>query len=502
MANKETEIKSEIITQEYIPPKIEIFEPGQGPSSDRISNSIQALNQPLADMLSHIGLPTENVLYPIEERKRVIFSLESTLECLPYDKREKANYLSKFTVAITVGLFDGAITFLWDETITAIRKLVQDFDLQHCFNIAGTMSPRYKNLHNVDDLPAISEHDLLEICRRIGLINDINFKRLEHVNYLRNHASSAHPNENEVTGTEILTLLEYCLRYAITAEPDHSVIQIKTLLENIRTKEIPADDCNAIGQDIAKQPQERIDDFMTSIYGLYCDPRQEQKVRDNIEHLVPHVWACCSEETKYAIGARYGVYRKNGEIDKKEATNTILELVDGSNYKDEDSLAGELIDKLQTLRTVHFEWNNFYNEYIHAQSINTSLPKTGGIPPAARKLFVKVITMCFIGNGKGNRNGVDEGAEVYYKKFISLYNTKELVDLLYLFEDNEFVTDFDANNPDKRIRGLVKALKAARTTDVHIDKALDIIISFPKNKLSKVWSDTRYQEALKYVNKN
>ncbi len=115
----EKENSFEILPSDYSPAKID--------------NSIAALNQPLANMLTRIGLPTENVLSPIEERRKVIFALESTLEILPYEERTKALYLSKFTIAVTVGLFDGALTFLWDETIKAVRNLVSKFDLQHFF---------------------------------------------------------------------------------------------------------------------------------------------------------------------------------------------------------------------------------------------------------------------------------------------------------------------------------------------------------------------------------
>jgi len=178
--------------------KIELIPSGNSP--EIVENSIAEFNQPLSNLLTHIGLPTENVLQPIEERRKVIFSLESALEILPYDQRQKAYYLSKFTVAVTVGLFDGALAFLWDETIKALRNLIVKFDLEYFYSVAGELASRYKKLNGQEDLEAISDYDLLEICRRIGLINDVNFKRLEYVNYFRNHASSAHPNENEISG--------------------------------------------------------------------------------------------------------------------------------------------------------------------------------------------------------------------------------------------------------------------------------------------------------------
>ena len=127
----------------------------------QIETSIGAFSQPLAHLLDHIGLPTENILSPIDERRKVIYYLESTLEVLPLEDRSKAEYLSKFTVAITVGLFDGALTFLWDETIKALGRLIISFDLEYFYNVAETISPKYKNLHSAEDIEAISAYDIL-----------------------------------------------------------------------------------------------------------------------------------------------------------------------------------------------------------------------------------------------------------------------------------------------------------------------------------------------------
>lgn len=463
----------------------------------QIETSIGEFNQPLADLLQHIGLPTENILSPIKERRKVICALESTLEVLPIEDRDKANYLSKFTVAIAVGLFDGALTFLWDETIKAFGRLIVSFDLQYFYNVAESISSKYKNLHSIEDLEAISAHDLLEISKRIGLINDVNFERLKQVNYLRNHASSAHPNENEITGIEMLGLLETCLKYAITAKPNHSVIRIKQLLENIRKNSIPDEDVAIIGEDMSNQPQERIDDFLLSIFGVYCDPKQEQHVKTNIEKLIPYVWECSLDETKYQIGSKFGWYIKNGDIDRKNATQKILELVQGLQYRDENSLASELIEKLQNLKTVHFEFNNFYNEYSHAKSIEESIPKTG-VPVSVRKLFVKVVCICYCGNGKGFKRGIDENALLHYNKFIESFTIDEIKEFLKLFNDNEFTYDLDMPKADERMRNLATDLKK-KTTNVHINKALDIIISFPNQRLSKVATASSYETAIKYI---
>jgi len=469
-----------------------------GSTPEKIENSISAFNQPLANLLQHIGLPTENILSPIEERRKIIYALESTIDILPMEDRLKSNYLSKFTVAVSVGLFDGALNFLWDETIKSLRKLASNFDLQYFLVVAQTINNKYKNLNSQDDLEAIGDHDLLEICRRIGLVNDINYKRLEHVNYLRNHASAAHPNENYVSGIEMLGLLENCLKYAIIAKPDHSVIQIKKLFENIRANVIPKEDFKIIGADLVKQPQERIDDFLLSIFGLYTDIRTDAKTIKNIDRLSPYIWNAVTEETKFSIGSKFGLYRKTADVERKDSVQKFLEKVDGLEYKDEDSLAAELLEKLQNLKTVHFEWNNFYNELSHAKSISESIP-IAGIPESIRKLFVKVISICYIGNGKGYKRGVDEGALEFYVKFVEAFTLSEIKEFLNLFVDPEFVTDFNYTKPDNRLRALATFF-TSKTKDVYYTRVLDLIINFPKGSLQNLASDKRYKDAIKFVN--
>ena len=74
-------------------------------SPTTLEKSIAGLSQPVADYLSDLSLPTEDVLAPVEERRKVVHGLADALGILPLEAREKAYYLSKFTVAVAVGAF-------------------------------------------------------------------------------------------------------------------------------------------------------------------------------------------------------------------------------------------------------------------------------------------------------------------------------------------------------------------------------------------------------------
>lgn len=469
------------------------------PSTD-LQKSIEGFNEPLAKYIQELGLPTQDVLYPIDERKNVINALKEAISVLPVEQREKSYYLTKFTVAIAVGLFDGAINYLWDETIAALRRLVFKFDLDYFFSIAEKISSRHKNLYTEDDLDQIGDHDLLEACRRIGLMSDVNYQRLVHVNYMRNHASAAHPNDHSIDGFEILGWLRVCLRHAITAEPNHSVISVKRLLVNIRTVAVPVDDIPSIGHDIERMPQERIDDILWTIFGMFTDSQIPAQAKTNIANLAPHIWPASSEDRKFEIGARYGIFRKNVEVIRKEATEEFLKLVGGLQYRDEDSLAGELIEKLETLKRVHFAWDNFYNEHPHARALQDSLPTTGAVPRAARSQWVKVISIGYIGNGLGYREGVDESAVHLYKKYINRFTETEAVDFLHLFNDTEFNSILSRRKTDERARKLANLFKD-KHSNIHIQHALNLIIDAPELTMHKVANTTAFRRALEFLPK-
>lgn len=467
-------------------------------SSTELSQPIDDLHHQLESYLSHVGLPIDNVVVPIIERKKVIASLEDSLSIIPADDRIKSHYLSKYTVAISVGLFDGALNYLWDETIRSLRRLIIAFDLQYFYSIAEKISSRYKTLTKEEDIDQVSEHDLLEACRRIGLLSDVNYQRLDHVNYMRNHASAAHPNDNDIDGHEMLGWLSVCLRHAITAKPDHSLITVKQLLTNIRTAIIPASDYNIIGIDFIKQPAHRIDDFLWTIFGLYTTEKTTVETKQNIAGIAPYIWDAASEDRRYEIGAKFGVFRKNGEALRKDACEEFLQFVNGLKYKDEDSLAGEIIEKLENLNRAHFGSNNFYNEYPHIIALDTSLPPNGLIPRASRSMWVKILSICFVGNGLGYRQGVDESALPYYEKHIHSFTEHEIVEFIKLFGDPEFVSPLVRNVPDKRIRQEAAILKS-KTSNAHIIKLLDLIITAPALTVHKVHDTTAFKSSLAYL---
>src|SRR5216684_5466954 len=195
---------------------------------------------------------------------------------------------------------------------------------------------------------------------------------------MRNHASAAHPNQSHLTGQEMTAWLSNCLRHAITAKPDRAVIVTKQLLTNIRSGLIPLEDVPVIAADFNNFTPERIDDLLWTLFGLYVDPTQKIETRTNIANLAPHVWALASEDRRLQVGARHEHFIKQADQQRKTFADEFLVRVNGQQYRSEDVLAGELLDKLRSLNAAHNGMNNFYNEWPHAASLTSSLPVERG----------------------------------------------------------------------------------------------------------------------------
>jgi hypothetical protein len=211
--------------------------------------------------------------------------------------------------------------------------------------------------------------------------------------------------------------------------------------------------------------------------------------------LSPRIWTLVTDDLRLKIGARFGYYRANGDIPLKDRVQEFLNSVGGNEYKDEDSLGVELIEKLQHLRSAHYGDYNFYNEYPHAQAIEQSLLRAG-IPRSARRDFVKVITICYIGNGRGFRKGVDENALPFYERFITRFEEADIVTFVTLFADHEFTKDLKRPKCQERTVALCHLLRE-KTKNVLIHKALDILIATPT--LEKVHNTSNYKRVVQEI---
>ena len=89
---------------------------------NELQTSISDFNEPFTEYLIDLMLPVEGILAPIKDREIIINSIETEINKIKPENREVAVYLTRFLASVAAGLFDGALTYLWNETIKSIVK--------------------------------------------------------------------------------------------------------------------------------------------------------------------------------------------------------------------------------------------------------------------------------------------------------------------------------------------------------------------------------------------
>lgn len=457
----------------------------------QIDTDVYRFNRGLKLYLDYLDLPTENVLVEVKERGKVVYNLPTIVDDLTDEHREKALYISKFVASCGAGLFDAALNYLWNETILNLRKKVIQFDLEYFYDSTITNPDKRGKFRNEDDLEKLEDWDLIRGCREIGILSEIGYKHLDHIRDMRNFASAAHPNQNQITGLQLVAWLETCIKEVLAVETTGPLMEVKKLLYNIRNETLSQDDVKPIKTLIKKAPKDFVNSLLRALFGMYTDEDTQINIRNNIDLIAKAVWDESDEEAKHTIGLKYTTFSANAEIRRKELANQFLSIVDGLAYLTEDMRALEMKNRLELLLAAHYAYNNFYNEEPHAKILLKYIPKSGKIPDPVRQYYVKVLTICRLGNSWG----ISRLAMPYYDQMLSMFGKKEIICFLKLLKDKEVTPIFEDNRRIAIFKNLAKELKK-RTTNEIWKQALEIV---EDSSNSNVRSGRIYLEIKKLV---
>ena len=457
-----------------------------------VHKTVDLFTAQLAGYLDSLGLPSKNVLVVPAERRRVILNLPDAIELIGPGERTNANYISKFVAAVAAGLFDAALNFLWNETVANLRLKVARFDLDYFYDSVITDPDRRKKVQTAEDLTDLDDWELIRGCHLTGVLSEIGFRHLDYVRGMRNWASAAHPNQNELTGLQLVAWLETCVKEVIAKEPEGPVIHVKTLLHNVRTKVLTAADCKPIISNIEMLPPDLAVSLIRTLFGMYTDPKMAATAKNNIKLLSPAVWKQAPEAARYEVGLKYQTFASNADIPRRDAAKEFLDGVGGLSYLPPTQFAVELDEQVRNLYHAHLGWDNFYNEPPYARTLVRYVPATGVIPDSARSIYVKTVMMARIGKG----SGIARSALPYYEELLNRFQDSEIREVPLLLRDTEFTSRLQFDSCAVQYRNLCTAF-LEKTTNPFVQRALDKIISSSTAQIRNLEKDSGMQRLLK-----
>lgn len=370
------------------------------PSEVAISGALAAFENALLDHAEAMGLPSVGVLVPVPQRVQVLKNMDGALGALTLEKRSQSMYLSKFLMAVSAGLFDAALNYLWDETITELRKRIVAYDLMYFFDLAVPAPEKRKDLKGPDDLLKITDEELVHAAARIGFISPVGRQQLDLVRYMRNHASAAHPNQHELQPFALLGYMETCIKEVITLPPTTAMVETSRLLSNIKTTTLTAADTATYATLFATLRPAQAETLANGLFGIYVALDSTAATRDNIRMVLNHLWPHLAEDVKFSFGTRHARFKANLDIQQADYAREFLTSVGGESYLPEDVRVADIDVLLDRLHQAHHGLDNFYTEPPIIRELSGyvgNLP----IPAGVRAKYVYVLIEIFLGRSSG-----------------------------------------------------------------------------------------------------
>ncbi len=445
--------------------------------------------------LSEHGLPTENIIADWSERVVVGENLPTLLDSLPPELKRDARYLSKFVGATAIGLFDAALNYVWNEVVLNLRDKASTYGIDLFFDAAvgGSARSSYKN---EDDLPGIKDRVLLDTCRKLELISDVVYRKLDHILTMRNEVAASHPNVGAIGGYELLGWLQTCVRDVIQDQLSDSAIRIKSLVANLKasTDLLDQQTVECFNGQVRHLSLPHIQNLTLTIFALYTSPDTGSTLRANIAKIAPAVWQAAPESIKYRVGAKIDGYRTNLEQDRLSHGTQFLDLVGGHRFETVSARLAALTTLSQNLSDAHHEYDNYYKEPPVMQSILKYCDSVDDIPEGVLPTLVTAVVRCRIGNGTWYRDGVSPGARPLYDQFIGLLNERGVVAVL------QALTDSTINHRLRQARCIPHAtavlqIARARVVSDRLRECIDMLLAKP-NSMNGTLVSRDYRERL------
>jgi hypothetical protein len=425
--------------------------------STNYSAQIKQFENGLLDFIGQYGLPTNQVLVKVSERVKVFNNVEGVMERIDLDQRQRSIYISKFIAAAASGLFDAALNYLWDETIYELRRRVAQYDLDYFYDAAvGSNVDKRKNLKTEEDLVKIDDSSLIKGSYEIGLVSDLGFKHLDRIRYMRNWASAAHPNQNEINGLQLIEMLDTCVVEVITLPLSNIVTEIKQLLANIKTNKINETEAKQIAIFFANLPREKVTTLAEGFFGIYTQTDTISQTRQNVRLLSPHIWKHLEENVKQQFGIKYARFIANNDEEKKIFSRQFLETVNGLSYIPDGIRAAEIQTAIENLLSAHrSNNNNFYTEPTFARQLQRLVGETVRFPKEINNEYVLCLVEVFLTNG----NGVVWDAEHTYTTLLEQLDSEQSLIAILSFRSLNISNRLQHSLCQKKFKELIKIMK-------------------------------------------
>ena len=344
------------------------------------------------EVVASLGMPRD-ILPPDEDICIELTLLPRELNLVPERLRNK--FIAKAVVASSVGLFDGAIIYVWNCVITELRSRVSSFGMEMIAQISGSSKPD-------NFLDKIQDVDLIDLCYQLNIIDEQGHFYLQQCREIRNHASIAHPSNIDIDDRELINFISRCCKYGLSEIRISTGIDIKSLnaILSIEDNSESLDHFVSILNTTFRSQQTLIYQIL---YSNYIDPSKTSTVRANALRIAKSASNVLSDNPEIIVELleKHQSNLLSGSKDKRINSTNFIEAIGQLNSLSDVEKISAFRKAINHLRTAHYGMNNFYNEPPFAERLQELSEKITPIPEPIIEKYVEVNLECYVGNSYG-----------------------------------------------------------------------------------------------------
>lgn len=353
----------------------------------------------------------EEIIYAWQNLPREISRIPSEL---------RNGIIVKMCVAVSVGLFDGAINYIWNAVIITIRQKIRNFG----FSLIGqTLGKKFEE----SDLIELKDSELLDLCYKIQLLSEEGYFFLNQCRDIRNNFSIAHPSVAKIDDRELINFISRCCKYGITDDYSVKGIKIADFITAVKGRKLDDDELEVWAQRLSETFQGQRQLLIRTLMGIYCDADSTEESRLNALRICLLLKDYMDESIQSSLIDQYNEYFSKRLVEKCSAAKFFFEKLKMLNLLSETEQHSIVKKACKNLIDAHLGYNNFYNEPPFAERLY-EISKSMKIPDTAKQDYVYAVLMGFV----GNPYGVSNSAVWYYEMMIRDFSPKEINCLLSL----------------------------------------------------------------------
>jgi hypothetical protein len=361
---------------------------------------------------------------------------------------------------IELGFYGHCLLDLWAAAISNLRRKIEAYGIDLFEAIESELPGARKKVKRDGDTlnerwAGVDDLNVIAGAQRLGIISKKAAQQLKNVNWLRSHASPAHPTDEMVERADVELAAVIVQRYVFSEGLPSPGFSVRDLIRPLKESDL------ANRFDIVREQLDGLNSSdRSAIVGVLTDLvcKGESPGKANAEAFFPVVWEQAIEDVRKRVGTRYHTLWMDVSSDDSSDGNAASRLLDvlvrvnGVKYIPDPTRAilfRRAATRLAKAKDKYYGWKDEEAEARTLMQLGINIPES-----TFSEVYREILAVWF-----GNRWGHSEAHKIL-APFIDVLSPKTIRKVVRLvMEDDRVREELHQEKPRKRALKFLETIR-------------------------------------------